>query len=111
MLAARAGSRVRLAGDSAQSHSALHLGRRSDDDARGGGARGPLERSNARCGQLLQTPIIDEIGYLPLAREQAKLFFQLVAKRYEKGTMILTSNLTFGSWDQASPARGSGAVK
>jgi len=45
--------------------------------------------------------IIDEIGYLPLAREQANLFFQVVAKRYEKGAMILTSNLTFGSWDQA----------
>lgn len=45
--------------------------------------------------------IIDEIGYLPLAREQANLFFQVIAERYEKSTMILTSNLTFGSWDQA----------
>jgi DNA replication protein DnaC len=45
--------------------------------------------------------IIDEIGYLPLAREQANLFFQVVAQRYEKGAMILTSNLTFGSWDPA----------
>ena len=41
--------------------------------------------------------IIDEIGYLPLGREQANLFFQVVAKRYEKGATILT----FGSWDQA----------
>ena len=45
--------------------------------------------------------IIDEIGYLPLGREQANLFFQVIAKRYEKGATILTSNLTFGSWDQA----------
>ena len=45
--------------------------------------------------------IIDEIGYLPMAREQANLFFQVVARRYEKGAMILTSNLSFGSWDQA----------
>jgi DNA replication protein DnaC len=45
--------------------------------------------------------IIDEIGYLPFAREQANLFFQVVARRYEKGPMILTSNLTFGSWDEA----------
>ncbi len=45
--------------------------------------------------------IIDEIGYLPLGRERANLFFQVVAKRYEKGATILTSNLTFGSWDQA----------
>ena len=45
--------------------------------------------------------IIDEIGYLPMGREQANLFFQVVSKRYERGAMILTSNLTFGSWDQA----------
>ena len=45
--------------------------------------------------------IVDEIGYLPFAREQANLFFQVVARRYEKGSMILTSNLAFGSWDEA----------
>jgi DNA replication protein DnaC len=46
--------------------------------------------------------VIDEIGYhLPLSREQANLFFQVVARRYEHGSMILTSNLTFGSWDGA----------
>ena len=45
--------------------------------------------------------IIDEIGYLPLSREQANLFFQVVAQRYERGSMILASNLTFGSWDSA----------
>jgi DNA replication protein DnaC len=45
--------------------------------------------------------IIDEIGYLPLSREQANHFFQVVAKRYEKGSIILTSNLSFGQWDQA----------
>ena len=54
-----------------------------------------------RTVNVYQLLIIDEIGYLPLAREQANLFFQVVAKRYEKGAMILTSNLTFGSWDQA----------
>ena len=45
--------------------------------------------------------IVDEIGYLPLSREQANLFFQIVEQRYERGAMILTSNLTFGSWDSA----------
>lgn len=45
--------------------------------------------------------IVDEIGYLPLSREQANHFFQVVAKRYEKGSMILTSNLSFGQWDQS----------
>ena len=36
-----------------------------------------------------------------MSREQADLFFQVVAQRYERGSMILTSNLTFGSWDSA----------
>lgn len=44
--------------------------------------------------------IIDELGYLPLTREQAHQLFQIVAKRYEVGSMILTSNLVFGQWDQ-----------
>src|SRR5271155_3158002 len=45
--------------------------------------------------------VIDEIGYLPMSREQANLFFQVVARRYERASTILTSNLTFGSWDSA----------
>lgn len=43
--------------------------------------------------------IIDEVGYLPLQRNQANLFFQVIAKRYEAGSIILTSNLSFGEWD------------
>ncbi len=45
--------------------------------------------------------IIDEIGYLPFGREQANLFFQVIARRCEKGSLVLTSNLGFGSWDEA----------
>ncbi|MGW8338252.1 IS21-like element helper ATPase IstB (plasmid) [Xanthomonas axonopodis pv. khayae] len=55
-------------------------------------------RRNVMGPRLL---IIDEIGYLPMSRDQANLFFQVVAKRYEKGSMVLTSNLPFGQWDQA----------
>ena len=44
---------------------------------------------------------IDEIEYLPLSQEQANLLFQVVAKRYERGSIVLTSNLRFGAWDQA----------
>ena len=44
--------------------------------------------------------IIDEIGYLPMNREQANLFFQVIAKRYERSSLIVTSNLPFGQWDQ-----------
>lgn len=43
--------------------------------------------------------IVDEIGYLPMNREQANLFFQVIAARYEKGSLIVTSNLPFGQWD------------
>lgn len=48
--------------------------------------------------------IIDEVGYLPMSREQANLFFQVVAKRYERGSIILTSNLSFGQWDETFAA-------
>ncbi|WP_018234466.1 IS21-like element helper ATPase IstB [Thioalkalivibrio thiocyanodenitrificans] len=44
--------------------------------------------------------IIDEIGYLPMNRDQANLFFQVITQRYEKGSIILTSNLSFGQWDE-----------
>jgi len=44
--------------------------------------------------------IIDEIGYLPLVGDQANLLFQVIAKRYESGSIILTSNLSFGEWEQ-----------
>ena len=42
--------------------------------------------------------IIDEIGYLPIDRQAATLFFQLISRRYERGPMILTSNQSFGRW-------------
>lgn len=42
--------------------------------------------------------VVDEIGFLPFGREEANLFFNVVAKRYEHGSMILTSNLPFTQW-------------
>ena len=42
--------------------------------------------------------IIDEIGYLPLDEEGAHCLFQLISKRYEKSSMILTSNKSYGEW-------------
>ena len=42
--------------------------------------------------------IIDELGYLPIDPKRANLFFQLVSKRYEAGSIILTSNQTFDEW-------------
>ncbi|SDR89340.1 DNA replication protein DnaC [Halopseudomonas litoralis] len=45
--------------------------------------------------------IIDEIGYLPFGREEANLFFNVIAKRYEQGSVIVTSNLPFSQWASA----------
>ena len=39
--------------------------------------------------------IVDEVGYLPLNRHDANLVFQIIARRYEKGSVIITSNKTF----------------
>lgn len=44
--------------------------------------------------------IIDEIGYLPIDTEDAKLFFQLVDMRYEKKSTILTTNVNFNAWGE-----------
>lgn len=50
--------------------------------------------------QLPKLLIIDEIGYIPIDRQGANLFFQLVSRRYEKGAMILTSNQSFSKWGE-----------
>ena len=42
--------------------------------------------------------LIDEMGYLPLDRAGANLLFQLVSRRYEQGSIILTSNKSYGDW-------------
>lgn len=42
--------------------------------------------------------IIDELGYMPLDADSANLFFQLVARRYEKHSTIITTNLVFSKW-------------
>lgn len=44
--------------------------------------------------------IIDEIGYIPIDRHGANLFFQLISRRYEKGSLLLTSNQSFAHWGE-----------
>ncbi|MFC8013104.1 IS21-like element helper ATPase IstB, partial [Streptomyces cinereoruber] len=44
--------------------------------------------------------VLDEVGYQPLGRAEANLVFQLISKRYERGSIILTSNKTFAEWGQ-----------
>lgn len=44
--------------------------------------------------------IIDEIGYMPIDRLSANLFFQLVSRRYERGSILVTSNQSLAGWGQ-----------
>ena len=44
--------------------------------------------------------VIDEVGYIPFDAEAANLFFQLVSSRYERASVIVTSNKPFGRWGE-----------
>jgi DNA replication protein DnaC len=44
--------------------------------------------------------VIDEVGYIPFEPEAANLFFQLVSSRYERASLIVTSNKAFGRWGE-----------
>lgn len=44
--------------------------------------------------------IIDELGYLPLDKRGAELLFQVISKRYEKGSVLVTTNIAFKDWPQ-----------
>src|ERR1700751_276814 len=53
--------------------------------------------------KLLTQPqllICDELGYLPIDRQGANLFFQLVSRRYERGSIIITSNQSLDAWGE-----------
>jgi DNA replication protein DnaC len=53
--------------------------------------------------KLLTQPrllIIDEIGYIPIDRQGVNLFFQLISRRYEKGSILVTSNQSLGAWGE-----------
>lgn len=42
--------------------------------------------------------VIDELGYLPLEKQTANLFFQLISRRYERGSMLITTNQSITQW-------------
>jgi DNA replication protein DnaC len=44
--------------------------------------------------------VLDELGYLPLSREEASLFFRLLVRRYERGSLVVTSNKGFTDWGE-----------
>lgn len=43
---------------------------------------------------------LDELGFMPESKEGADLFFQLISQRYERKSLIITTNLTFSEWDK-----------
>jgi len=65
--------------------------------------RAKHENRLERALQQLLRPkllILDEIGYLPLSGEEASLFFRLVVRRYERASLIVTSNKSFLDWGE-----------
>ena len=60
---------------------------------------GRLQAELTRLGRY-PLLIIDEVGYIPFEPEAANLFFQLVSARYERASLIVTSNKPFGRWGE-----------
>ena len=62
-------------------------------------AHGVLDRDLRKLNRY-RLLVIDEVGYLPFDTAAASLFFQLIASRYETGSVIVTSNLAFSRWGE-----------
>ena len=62
-------------------------------------ATGKLQAELARLARY-PLLVIDEVGYIPFEPEAANLFFQLVSARYERASLIVTSNKPFGRWGE-----------
>jgi DNA replication protein DnaC len=62
-------------------------------------AAGKLQAELIRLGRY-PLLVIDEVGYIPFEPEAANLFFQLVSSRYERASLIVTSNKPFGRWGE-----------
>ena len=60
---------------------------------------GHLQQELTRLGRY-PLLVIDEVGYIPFEPEAANLFFQLVSSRYERASLIVTSNKQFGRWGE-----------
>jgi DNA replication protein DnaC len=61
--------------------------------------QGRLQPELVRLGRY-PLLVIDEVGYIPFEAEAANLFFQLVSARYERASLIVTSNKPFGRWGE-----------
>jgi DNA replication protein DnaC len=62
-------------------------------------AQGRLQAELVRLGRY-PLIVVDEVGYIPFEPEAANLFFQLVSARYERASLIVTSNKPFGRWGE-----------
>jgi DNA replication protein DnaC len=62
-------------------------------------AAGRLQDELVRLGRY-PLLVVDEVGYIPFEAEAANLFFQLVSARYERASLIVTSNKPFGRWGE-----------
>jgi DNA replication protein DnaC len=62
-------------------------------------SRGRLQLELVRLGRY-PLLVVDEVGYIPFEAEAANLFFQLVSSRYERASLIVTSNKQFGRWGE-----------
>ena len=60
---------------------------------------GKLQAELIRLGRY-PLIVVDEVGYIPFEPEAANLFFQLVSSRYERASLIVTSNKQFGRWGE-----------
>jgi DNA replication protein DnaC len=60
---------------------------------------GSLQGELVRLGRY-PLLVVDEVGYIPFEAEAANLFFQLVSSRYERASLIVTSNKPFGRWGE-----------
>jgi DNA replication protein DnaC len=61
-----------------------------------------LKESQSRQKAYLTSAlvVVDEVGYLPVDSKEAYLFFQFVSHRYERNSTIITSNKSFGDWQE-----------
>lgn len=60
---------------------------------------GTLQECLTRLSKI-QLLIIDELSYIKMDKERESLFFQVIRQRYEKGSLIITTNLPMGRWDE-----------
>ncbi len=60
---------------------------------------GRLQAELIRLGRI-PLLIVDEVGYIPFEADAANLFFQLISSRYERASIIVTSNKPFGRWGE-----------